>query len=163
MIPRVLYYSPVVDSVAGSSASPDTDFGAEIAPGAKPKGNDRVPVRNLAKANLISSYVKDSPGLHAPVLDIDTGTPSGAMSAVRDWYFAEFHRTLGLDAFAVVPSTTAGHFHLYVNIAVSWECYEHLLDRLVDLKILESGYAGASKARGATYVRKPGHGKPVMA
>lgn len=55
----------------------------------------------------------------------------------------------------VVPSTTPGHGHLYVDHPTTWEAYQKLLNALVDHGILEPGYVGASEDRGWTCVRLP--------
>jgi len=53
-------------------------------------------------------------------------------------------------------STTEGHHHLYINKEVEWDDYVNLLDALAKCGIIEAGYAGASKGRKYTAVRKPG-------
>lgn len=89
---------------------------------------------NIERANLISSRV-DVTGfeedVHAPVLDID------------------FHAEL-------IPSSSPDHYHLYIDKAMTWEKYEKLLRVLEECGIISKGYLGASLARKATYVRKPG-------
>ena len=86
-------------------------------------------VADLDEANLISSLTED--GFHAPVIDFD----------------------LPLD---VVPSTTPGHTHLYINTKMSWEDYQKLLNVLVEVGLVEENYVKASLARGFTSVRPPG-------
>lgn len=56
---------------------------------------------------------------------------------------------------ALIPSSTPGHSHLYIDKALTWEQYESLLWALVDCGIIESGYASASAARGYTSARLP--------
>lgn len=55
----------------------------------------------------------------------------------------------------VVPSSTPGHFHLYLDKEMSWEVYEELLKALGKAGILEEGYVRASIAREHTSVRLP--------
>lgn len=93
-------------------------------------------------ANVISSRIdrdgNDAYGptmLHAPVLDID---------------FPVF----------AIPSSTPGHYHLYLEREVPWAQYEALLKALAAAGIIEEGYAHASIERGATFVRKPDVLKP---
>lgn len=71
--------------------------------------------------------------LHAPVLDLD-----------------------GLGA-RLVPSSTPGNFHLYLDDVrlTRWE-YEHLLEVLAHLGIVQDGFARQLGARGFTAVRIPG-------
>lgn len=82
-------------------------------------------------ANLVGSRVAGIPDLHMPVLDIDVPAK-------------------------LVPSSTNGHHHLYVDVVCEWDAYVRLLEAMRDCRILEAGYVAASIARGATYVRKPG-------
>lgn len=56
---------------------------------------------------------------------------------------------------AVVPSTTEGHYHLYIDKQMSWAEYERLLDVLVEVGIVEPGFAAASISRGYSAVRLP--------
>ena len=81
------------------------------------------------EAHLVSSEVIGS-DLHMPVLDIDVP-----------------HR--------YVPSATEGHAHLYIDVPVSWRRYKKLLKTLAIAGVIELGYARASIARGATFVRTP--------
>lgn len=69
-------------------------------------------------------------GKHAPVLDIDVPA-------------------------RMVPSSTPGKHHLYIDVEMSWEQYERLLHVLADVGIIERGYLGASKERKFTAVRLP--------
>lgn len=93
----------------------------------------RYEVASEDKANLVGSRLKgDEPeGLHAPVLDLDFPA-------------------------RLVPSTTPGHFHLYLDVAMPWRKYRALLMALCTAGIIEPGYMKASIARRATFVRKPG-------
>lgn len=84
-------------------------------------------------ANLISSKCFD--GAHRPVLDLDI--------PVR-----------------LVPSSTPGNSHLYIDKPMSWETYSKLLQALQDAGILEVGYAQAAIRRGASFLRPPGVKKP---
>lgn len=85
------------------------------------------------EANLVSSAT--SHGTHLPAIDIDF--------PVR-----------------AVPSTTPGHFHLYIDKELTPGQYDLLLTTLRDIGIIEPGFYNAWKARGMTMVRKPGEKKP---
>jgi hypothetical protein len=86
------------------------------------------------EANLISSSLgptrKQLDALHAPVLDIDFPAH-------------------------LVPSSTIGHYHLYLDKKITWDKYKKLLVALADADILERGYVDAAINTGATYVRLP--------
>lgn len=55
----------------------------------------------------------------------------------------------------LIPSSTEGHFHLYIDKAVLIDDYWHLIDAMVEAGLVEPGYANASKARGYTAARLP--------
>jgi hypothetical protein len=93
-------------------------------------GEDEVPTDTLDSANLVSSIVADGSGLHRPVLDLD------------------------MPAY-LVPSSTPGHHHLYIDHPMTWEAYVKLLEALADAGLLERGYVEASVRRGRTDVRLP--------
>lgn len=82
----------------------------------------------IADAELIASLNAD--GKHRPLLDIDFPA-------------------------AVIPSSTEGHCHLYIDKELEWKDYKRLLNVLADLGIIEHGYRGASLARGYTALRLP--------
>src|SRR5690606_29587737 len=65
--------------------------------------------------NLISSLTDT--GHHAPVLDFDVPA-------------------------RLVPSSTPGHHHLYIDVECSWEDYKALLVAMERCGILEEGYVG---------------------
>lgn len=88
---------------------------------------DRHPVEHIEDANVISSHVVNKPGVHAPVLDIDLPC----------------HLT---------ESETPGHYHLYINVEMSWDQYSSLLAKLAEVGICQPGYVGAALDRGATFV-----------
>jgi hypothetical protein len=81
-----------------------------------------------ADADLVISLLPD--GRHAPVLDLDLP-----------------HR--------LVPSTTEGHSHLYLDVPMSWRQYKRLLKALAKAGVLEQGYVEASLYRRHTAVRMP--------
>jgi len=97
-----------------------------------------------ANATLVGSLLENSPvapdntiqenidsSTHMPVLDID-------YSAV------------------MLESSTPGHFHLYLNKAVSWDKYVAVLKAMGDAGLLEPGFVECSIKRGQSFVRMPG-------
>lgn len=75
---------------------------------------------------------------------------------VRDPSFARHRVVLDLDMEAeLVPSSTPGHYHLYLDHEMPWFRYRRLLSALAEAGIIEDGYAGASERRGFTCVRLP--------
>ena len=94
----------------------------------------REGVTDLSEANVVSSLAPDFPTIvspwHRPVLDLD------------------------IPAF-LVPSSTPGHSHLYIDHEVPDEVFWRLCDALAEAGILQEGYVSASKSRGYTSVRLP--------
>lgn len=91
-------------------------------------GGDEQEVTFADDANLISSKLEN--GNHKPVIDLDLP--------------CQLH-----------PSSTEGHFHLYIDKELDWEQYEALLLVLADCGIIEQNYAEASIRRGFSAVRPP--------
>lgn len=83
-----------------------------------------------SEANVVSSWLAN--GMHAPAIDID-----------------------GIEV-RVLPSSTPGNYHLYIDKAMTWEVYRRLLYALEAAGIIERGYLLASIAKGQTFLRKPG-------
>jgi len=82
-------------------------------------------------AELVSSGLPNSNGLvHAPVLDLDV-------------------------PHTLIPSTTLGHSHLYIDTPIPWSEYKRLLVLLGKVGILDSAYVSISLARGRSQVRVP--------
>lgn len=89
-----------------------------------------------AASNLVGSLVDDShedqdQWLHAPVIDLD--------------FMAH-----------LIPSSTPGNYHLYLDKTMPWKDYRLLLKCLAKVGIIEDGYAKASIKKGGSYVRLPG-------
>lgn len=55
----------------------------------------------------------------------------------------------------LVPSSTPGHSHLFIDVRVGWPRLRGLLHALADAGVIERGYADASIERGHTAVRLP--------
>lgn len=79
-------------------------------------------------ANLVSSLTEG--GLHAPVLDLD------------------------VPAF-LLPSSTPGHSHLYIDVEMPWRTYRALLRAMKDAGIIEKSFYRGSIQRKQTMVRPP--------
>lgn len=92
----------------------------------------------------------DSRGPHWDVLPDD----NLATSVARSGHAAFPVLDLDFPA-AVFPSTTRGHYHLYLGTRLSWAQYVKLLTVLGEVGILEPGYVAASLRRGYTAVRLP--------
>ncbi len=90
---------------------------------------ERFETDDLAKATVITSKTLASER-HKVVLDLDLPAK-------------------------LIPSTTPGHFHLYVDHEIEWDVYANLLDALEKAGLVEPGYVNASKDRGYTAARLP--------
>ena len=84
---------------------------------------------DIKDAHVITSH-DPTTGMHRPILDIDLPA-------------------------ALIPSSTPGHYHLYIDKPMEWDRYEDLLYALSAAGIIEGGYAGASCEREYTSVRLP--------
>jgi hypothetical protein len=91
------------------------------------------PAATENQANLIGSLDLDSvvKAQHYPVIDID-----------HDAY--------------LLPSSTPGHHHLYIQHAVPHDEYLAMLDAMAAAGIVEEGFVNSARRRGQTYAIKPG-------
>lgn len=63
---------------------------------------------------------------------------------------------LDLDVPALlVPSSTPGHSHLYIDVEMSWGQYRLLLAHLASCGVIERGYYNVSVRKRATMLRLP--------
>lgn len=100
----------------------------------------REPASDISQANVATSIREDvgdpdNAPLHALLIDLD------------------------LPAY-LVPSSTKGHSHLYVDVAIPQQRYFRLLDALAECGVIQNGYAASSKGRGGTALRLPWIKKP---
>lgn len=99
----------------------------------------RNEVDSLDDANVVSSRLRDS---------------------AKEWVHHDgvtYHKLiidLDLPAY-LVPSSTPGHSHLYIDKDIPEAAYFNLLEALARANILEHGYVAASIDRGASFLRFP--------
>lgn len=98
-------------------------------------GDGRKVTTDLTEAEAISSAYPDAirpegDQYHALLLDLD----------VPAW---------------LIPSTTEGHGHLYVQLAVLDEELWEFLEAAAKIGLVEEGYVSACKSRGMTSLRAP--------
>lgn len=115
-----------------------------------PAGSD------VAEAQVMTSWTGDReapPAVPANSMDL------GALTHQPE----TFHRpVLDLDfPAAIVPSSTPGHGHLYLDKVLTWSQYVKLMEVMAEVGILEPGYVSASIAREFTSVRLPWVKKPA--
>lgn len=89
-----------------------------------------VPTTDRAKATYVSSRLRTNKRMHAPALDLDIPA-------------------------ALVPSTTPGHAHLYLDVEMNWVTYRRLLKALAKAGVIEKSWAKASIQSQQTLVRPP--------
>lgn len=87
-------------------------------------------VSDYDSANCVISKSSHEEDVHYPVIDIDV--------PIR-----------------VVPSSTEGHSHLYIDQPMDASSMWNILEALVEAGVVEDGYYRASKDRGFTCVRLP--------
>lgn len=104
---------------------------------APPSIENRIVVTDENQACVVSSRRVNQPlytdpkwHTHRPVIDLDFETK-------------------------LIPSSTPGHYHLYLDRNLSWNDYKTLLLALADAGIISRGYAVASIERGHSCVRVP--------
>lgn len=98
----------------------------------------RIPA-DFRDSNVITSQVASGPhrGKHTIALDLDVPA-------------------------VLIPSSTGGHSHLYIDIApADWSKIEPLLNALAEAGVIEHGYAAASINRRHTALRMPWIRKPT--
>lgn len=93
-------------------------------------GLDETITTDITKGNVIISMIADKVTHHKLLIDLDLPAK-------------------------LVPSTTEGHFHLYVDHEIEKDAYFNLLNALVGAGLVEPGYVRASEARGYTALRLP--------
>jgi len=79
-------------------------------------------------ANVVSSLLTN--GKHAPAIDIDVPA-------------------------MLIPSSTPGHSHLYIDCELSWRDYTRLLKTLARVGIVEYGFYRSAVRRGSSMLRLP--------
>jgi hypothetical protein len=91
-----------------------------------------IKVTSLDEAEVITSAITEGPfsGEHTIMLDIDVPA-------------------------RLVPSTTPGNSHLYIDVPVKWDDYLDIMYALKQAGILQRGYYRASRKRGCTVLRLP--------
>lgn len=85
---------------------------------------------NLEKANLVGSVLPN--GNHAPCVDLD-GIPV-----------------------TVVPSSTPGNCHLYIDKEMTWEQYRQILDAFYNAGLIQRGWYREAYERRCSFLRLPG-------
>lgn len=95
----------------------------------------REPAKDIGEANIATSIREDigdshAAPVHALLIDLD----------IPAW---------------LVPSSTPGHSHLYVDVAIPERNYFALLGALADCGVIQPGYAKSSIHRGGTALRLP--------
>lgn len=82
----------------------------------------------LERANLISSEVE--PDTHMPVIDLDFPA-------------------------RIIPSSTDGHGHLYIDQEITWEQYLALLEGFQKAGLIQDAWLASAKQDKRSYVRLP--------
>lgn len=103
----------------------------------------RVEIENLEDAEAVGSKVAES-----TVIDLGSASPVGTI--------AMHCLAIDIDVPAwLIPSSTEGHSHLYVDLMVNDDLLWNFLDAAAAIGLVEHGYVAACKARGMTSLRAP--------
>lgn len=134
--------APMTAAVRAPSSGSDTASGStwDVRRGGRtfwfsPRLNDKTLRRDARRlcpaeeANLVASRTAD--GCHLPAVDIDHPA-------------------------ALVASSTAGHWHLFIDVPMSWRAYRRLLRALYLGGVIGRNAYWRSLDRGASFVRPPG-------
>lgn len=93
--------------------------------------DERSLTTDIEAANVITSVVAGTDGkMHNVVIDLDLPA-------------------------TLLPSSTLGHFHLFIDKPMTWPVYASLLEALSAAGLVEHGYVVASLTRQHTAVRLP--------
>lgn len=116
---------------------------------------NRLPewVRRNKLINIANGGEDSYNSVHEPSYDIAT---ADAVTSV-DRVFTNFHKpVLDIDfPAALIPSSTPGHFHLYLDRDLTWDQYCKLLYALEDANIIQPEFRRLAFERGYTTVRLP--------
>lgn len=93
-----------------------------------------VTAKSQLEPNLISS--EQESGLHMPVIDCDY-------------------------AIQAVPSSTTGHYHLYIDKPITWGSYSDLLLGFLQAGLIEAAWYDNAMRDRRSYVRLPNVKKPT--
>lgn len=85
---------------------------------------------SLDEANIVTSRIQGTEDLHKILLDIDVPA-------------------------YLIPSSTPGHSHLYIDVECDHDNYMDLLATLAACGVIEEGYNDASQERGFSALRLP--------
>lgn len=93
---------------------------------------------------------------------LDDTQEHGSVLSLTDAPGAETHLPLLDDDngyFRVIPSSTPGHQHVYIDKPITWDQWKRLLVILAELELVDPKWAEASIAQGTATLRLPGHFK----
>lgn len=112
---------------------------------------------NLASNSAVIPGIPPTP--ERPVAGVEEANiVTSEIDATRDFpeHLRAHRLVLDLDVPAyLVPSSTPGHSHLYLDVPMDWQKARAVLYALASAGVLEPGYVDASVARGYTAVRLP--------
>ncbi len=91
---------------------------------------NRIVTTDVNVAQAATSQSVSDPTMHYPVFDVDL-------------------------PIQLVPSTTEGHFHVYIDHPIRLKPYLKLLDALAEAGIVQKGYVASTRHRGFSCVRLP--------
>jgi hypothetical protein len=156
-VQRLHWYNPVLDErTAFTKMSPewrDAIDNETYGWGSERSGGPLVTPDAAHLPNLASSLCTD--GLHRWAVDLDDGFldawEEGGALHIR----ANSGDLVQFTNGRLVASSTAGHFHLYADDAMSFDEYFDKLDHLVNIGLVQRAYVDASRSRGQTLLRLP--------
>lgn len=105
------------------------------------------PTADLEEANILTSEMVDT---------VEPKAESIALPWLETMPAGRHRLVIDIDhPVKVVPSSTPGHNHLYIDVPMSWGQAVGILEAMANAGVVEPGYVAASEARGYTSVRLP--------
>lgn len=156
-LPEFVRQNPMIIIDGQTFASPDDDLAGALPTSDSVYVHKHTRTRSLADAEAITSWAEHLPPVSIPKVITTERHPR------LDYETQPMHYpVLDLDFPAeLIPSSTPGHFHLYLGKAVPSAAYFTMLEAMVEAGLLEEGFVNASVARGYTAARMPWvHKKP---
>lgn len=164
LLDRVPYYVPALDPTVEQTPRTLDDVIHDYTRDDEPRriarlhgwADDDVPPANAIASHLWNSRQQAPSHLHRPCLDLDGETTPASLHVIAAMLAAACDVAVPVESMILVPSSTPGHHHLYVETIVPEVGYMVALMALATAGYIEHGYALVSIRRRATFLRLPG-------
>lgn len=150
--------------IDGTFGSPDDDLAGALPTSDSVYVHKHSRTSSIDEAEAITSWAEHLPPAEIPRVTAAPMLMGAVIPEIPSTESLPMHYpVLDLDFPAeLIPSSTPGHFHLYLGKAVPSNAYFEMLETMVGAGILEEGFVNASIARGYTAARMPWVHKAVV-